>query len=56
MARAGYHPDFMFSLHDLLRARAVETAHSTVDALHPEWTPREEALRTVYASAGHEYE
>ncbi len=56
MARAGYHPDFMFSLHKLLRARAVETAHSTVDALHPEWTSREQALRTVYASAGHEYE
>ncbi len=42
MARTGYHPDFMFSLHNLLRARAVETAHSTVDALHPEWTSREQ--------------
>ena len=56
MAHVGYHPDFMFSLHNLLRDRAVETAHSTVDALHPEWTSREEALRTIYASAGHEYE
>jgi hypothetical protein len=56
MARAGYHPDFMFALHHLLRARAVENSLSTSDALHPEWASREERLRAVYAAAGHEYE
>lgn len=56
MARAGYHPDFMFALHSLLRAHAMRNAQSTLDALHPEWVSREEALRTIYATAGHEYE
>jgi len=56
MARAGYHPDFMLSLVGLLRAHAVETAHSTSDVLHPEWSLREEGLRAVSATAGHEYE
>lgn len=56
MARAGYHPDFMLSLLSLLRAHAVETKRSTFDARHPEWSLREEVLRTIYASAGHEYE
>ena len=56
MARAGYHPDFMFSLHHLLRANAAKSSRSTADALHPDWSSREEVLRTIYAAAGHEYE
>jgi len=56
MARAGYHPDFMFSLHHLLRAKAAGSARPTFDAWHPVWSSREEVLRTIYAAAGHEYE
>ncbi len=55
MARAGYHPDFMFSLHHLLRAHAGE-ALPTADPLHPQWLSREETLRKAYWAAGHEYE
>ncbi len=46
----------MLSLLSLLRAHAVETTRSTFDARHPEWSSREGVLRTIYASAGHEYE
>ncbi len=54
MARAGYHPDFMFSLHHLLRAQTDEK-HPT-DSSHPRWSPREEMLRNAYFAAGHEYD
>ena len=53
MARAGYHPDFMFSLHHLLR---VHSPVEVSDSLHPDWSSREESLRAVYIAAGHEYE
>jgi Zn-dependent protease with chaperone function len=56
MARAGYHPDFMFSLHHLLRAHAAEKVRPTNDPLHPQWASREETLRKAYFAAGHEYE
>jgi Peptidase family M48 len=56
MARAGYHPDFMFTLHQLLRARGAGEDRLAADPLHPQWAYRDEILHPAYLAAGHEFE
>ena len=55
MARAGYHPDFVPSLHHLLHAQGVAGTKSLY-ALHPCWEERDEELTPAYTEAGIEFE
>jgi len=55
MARAGYHPDFVPSLHHLLHAQGV-TGSKSLYALHPCWEERDQELTRVYAEARIEFE
>ncbi len=55
MARAGYHPDFVPSLHHLLHAQGVSTSKSLY-AMHPCWEERDEELRQSYTQASIEFE
>jgi hypothetical protein len=55
MARAGYHPDFVPSLHHLLHAQGV-TGTKSLYALHPCWEEREQELTRAYTEAGIEFE
>jgi hypothetical protein len=56
MARAGYHPDYVFALHHHLRLRTGE--HSKFGAFfsdHPRWETRDQRSERVYADALDEY-
>ena len=55
MARAGYHPDFVPSLHHLLHAQGVAGSKSLY-ASHPCWEERDQELTRAYAEASIEFE
>lgn len=55
MARAGYHPDFVPSLHHLLHAEGV-AAKASMYAMHPCWEERDRELSKVYTEASIEFE
>ena len=55
MARAGYHPDFVPSLHHLLHARGVNGSKSLY-AMHPCWEERDQELTRAYTEASIEFE
>jgi hypothetical protein len=57
MARAGYHPDYVFALHHVLRMRTGE--HSKFGAFfsdHPRWETRDQRTERAYADAMAEYD
>jgi len=56
MARAGYHPDFVPSLHHLLHARDNGPRNSSVYAMHPCWEERDRELARAYSEASIEFE
>jgi hypothetical protein len=56
MARAGYHPDFVPSLHHLLHARGDSPKNSSLYAMHPCWEERDRELSKAYAEASIEFE
>jgi hypothetical protein len=55
MARAGYHPDFVPSLHHLLHAEGV-AASSSLYAMHPCWEERDRELTRAYTEASIDFE
>jgi hypothetical protein len=55
MVRAGYHPDFVPSLHHLLHARGVNGSKSLY-AMHPCWEERDQELTRAYTEASIEFE
>jgi hypothetical protein len=55
MARAGYHPDFVPSLHHLLHAQGVAGSKSLY-AMHPCWEERDQELARAYTEASIEFE
>jgi Peptidase family M48 len=55
MARAGYHPDFVPSLHHLLHAQGV-AAKVSLYAMHPCWEERDQELGKAYTEAAIEFE
>ncbi len=55
MARAGYHPDFVPSLHHLLHARGIAGSKSLY-AMHPCWEQRDKELTRAYTEASIEFE
>lgn len=54
MALAGYHPDFVPSLHHLLHAEGV-AAKVSLYAMHPCWEERDRELRRAYSDASIEF-
>lgn len=56
MARAGYHPDFVPSLHHLLHAHAKSPKSSSLYAMHPCWEERDRELAKAYSEASIEFE
>lgn len=55
MARAGYHPDFVPSLHHLLHAQGIASSKSLY-AMHPCWEERDKELTHAYSEASIEFE
>jgi len=56
MARAGYHPDFVFALHHLLRLNTGEQSKfAAFFSDHPRWETRDQRSERVYAEAMTEY-
>ena len=55
MARAGYHPDFVPSLHHLLHAQGIVGSKSLY-AMHPCWEERDQELARAYTEASIEFE
>ena len=55
MARAGYHPDFVPSLHHMLHAQGVAGSKSLY-ALHPCWGERDQELARAYTEASIQFE
>ncbi|HLZ91056.1 MAG TPA: M48 family metalloprotease [Candidatus Acidoferrum sp.] len=56
MAREGYHPDFVFGLHHLLRARTGEQSRFTAFfSSHPRWETRDQRDDRAYTDALAEY-
>jgi Zn-dependent protease with chaperone function len=56
MARAGYHPDYVFALHHLLRLRIGEQSKfGAFFSDHPRWETRDQRSERVYAEALEEY-
>lgn len=52
MARAGYHPDFVFALHHLLRLHTGDQSKfAAFFADHPRWETRDQRSERVYADA-----
>jgi hypothetical protein len=51
MARAGYHPDFVPSLHHLLHARGLGANKTSIYAMHPCWEERDHELTGAYLTA-----
>jgi hypothetical protein len=54
MARAGYHPDFVPSLHHLLHAQGIASSKSLY-AMHPCWEERDQELTRAYTEASIEF-
>ena len=55
MAQAGYHPDFVASLHHLLHAQGM-AASKSLYAMHPCWEERDKELTRAYTDASIEFE
>ena len=56
MARAGYHPDFVYALHHLLRLNTGERSKfAGFFSDHPRWETRDQRSERVYADALAEY-
>jgi hypothetical protein len=52
MARAGYHPDFVFALHHLLRLHTKDQSKfAAFFSDHPRWETRDQRSERVYADA-----
>jgi hypothetical protein len=57
MARAGYHPDYVFALHHLLRMHTGEQSKfAAFFSDHPRWETRDQRSEKSYADALAEYE
>jgi Zn-dependent protease with chaperone function len=57
MARAGYHPDYVFALHHLLRATTGDQSHlGAFFSSHPRWETRDQRDDRTYADALAEYD
>jgi hypothetical protein len=56
MAREGYHPDYVFALHHLLRANTGEQSHfAAFFSSHPRWETRDQRDDHAYSDALAEY-
>jgi hypothetical protein len=56
MARAGYHPDFVFALHHILRLQTGEQSKfAAFFSDHPRWETRDQRSESVYADSLAEY-
>jgi len=56
MAREGYHPDYVFALHHLLRANTGDQSHfAAFFSSHPRWATRDQRDDRAYADALAEY-
>jgi len=56
MARAGYHPDFVFALHHLLRLHTGEQSKfAAFFSDHPRWETRDQRSERMYADALSEF-
>ena len=57
MARAGYHPDYVFAMHHLLRMNSPERSKVGTFFLsdHPRWESRDQRTERAYAEALNEY-
>lgn len=56
MARAGYHPDYVFALHHLLRMRTGEQSKfAAFFSDHPRWETRDQRSEKEYSDALAEY-
>jgi hypothetical protein len=56
MAREGYHPDYVFALHHLLRATTGDQSHfAAFFSSHPRWETRDQRDDRAYADALAEY-
>ncbi len=57
MAREGYHPDYVFALHHLLRAKTGEQSKfAAFFSSHPRWETRDQRDDRAYAEALAEYD
>jgi hypothetical protein len=56
MARAGYHPDFVFALHRILRIQTGEQSKfAAFFSDHPRWETRDQRSESVYADSVAEF-
>jgi hypothetical protein len=56
MARAGYHPDYVFSLHHLLRMKTGEQSKfSAFFSDHPRWETRDQRSEKAFQDAVNEF-
>lgn len=55
MAKAGYHPDFVPSLHHLLHAQGLGVKTASIYAMHPCWEERDRELNHAYSVASIEF-
>lgn len=55
MARAGYHPDFVPSMHHLLHAQESGRRPRSLTAMHPCWEERDRELSRAYVAASIEF-
>jgi Peptidase family M48 len=55
MARAGYHPDFVPSLHHILHAQESRRRPRSLAAMHPCWEERDRELSRTYVAASIEF-
>ena len=56
MSREGYHPDFVFALHHILRATTGDQSHfAAFFSSHPRWATRDQRDDRAYADALAEY-
>lgn len=55
MARAGYHPDFVPSLHHILHAQETGARPKSLAAMHPCWEERDQQLRPANLAASIEF-
>lgn len=56
MARAGYHPAFVPTLHHLLHAQGSGTTTASLYATHPCWEERDREMSRTYIDASIEFE
>jgi len=55
MAKAGYHPEFVPSLHHLLHAQGLGVKTASIYAMHPCWEERDRELNHAYSVASIEF-